>query len=62
MPAWVFVVVFIGFSLWALKTHSTVGGTQIAHDAHLGGAFGGALLTILMNPDVLPAFFTRIGF
>ncbi len=30
----------------------------IAHEGHLGGAIGGAALTILMRPDVILQFFT----
>ena len=61
MPAWVFAVVFVGFSLWAIMTKSKVGGVQIAHDAHLGGAFGGAIIAILHNPSLVSSFMGQIG-
>ena len=35
---------------------------RIAHEAHLGGALGGALITILVRPDALTLFLRQIGF
>ena len=61
MPAWVFAVAFVVFSLWAMRSKTPVGGAFIAHDAHLGGAFGGALITILLDSSVLNIFFSQIG-
>jgi len=61
MPAWVFAVVFVAFSIWAIVTKSSVGGTQIAHDAHLGGAFGGAIIAIVYDPNVVRLFLSQVG-
>ena len=61
MRAWIFVVVFVLFSVWAMRTKSEIGGSRIAHDAHLGGALGGALLTVIMDPSVVGSFLTKIG-
>lgn len=61
MPAWVFALVFVVFSIWAINTKSSIGGDQIAHDAHLGGAFGGALIAVLYDPSVIPSFLGQIG-
>lgn len=61
MPAWVFAVAFIVFSVWAIRTKSHVGGMRIAHDAHLGGAFGGSIITVLLDPRVVSAFIGQIG-
>ncbi|TDI72812.1 MAG: rhomboid family intramembrane serine protease [Bacteroidetes bacterium] len=61
MPAWVFAVAFVVFSVWAMRTKRPIGGAYIAHDAHLGGAFGGALIAIALDASVLSAFFSQIG-
>ena len=49
MPAWPLAVVFLSASIFALKPYS---GTMI-HDAHLGGAIVGLLLTPLVAPEIL---------
>jgi membrane associated rhomboid family serine protease len=61
MPAWVFAVAFVGFSIWAIRSKQPIGGAYIAHDAHLGGAFGGAVITIAMDSNVLNIFFGQLG-
>jgi membrane associated rhomboid family serine protease len=33
----------------------------IAHEAHLGGALGGLLLTILLKPEALSIFLGQVG-
>ena len=48
-PAWLMGVAFVGVSIFGIK--SQLG--NIGHEAHLGGAVIGVLLTILMRPDVL---------
>jgi len=35
---------------------------RIAHEAHLGGALGGLLLTILLEPRALEIFLRQLGF
>ncbi len=47
MPAWVFALVYIGFSMFGMRS----GKDNIGHEAHLGGALGGVLLTIAIVPD-----------
>ena len=57
MDMWLFAVLFVVISIYAMKKASegkNVGG--IAHEAHLGGALGGALLTILLEPGVIQIF------
>ncbi|MFT5142119.1 MAG: membrane associated rhomboid family serine protease [Rhodothermales bacterium] len=60
MPAWIFAVLFVGLSIAAMKKSGARGG--IAHEAHLGGALGGILITILLNPGVLGIFRGQMGF
>ncbi len=61
MPAWVFAIAFVGFSIYAMKKKFDGELGRIAHEAHLGGAIGGAFLTILFRPDVFVSFLDKIG-
>ena len=56
VPAIVFAFLFVGGSIYAIKTNRIMG---IAHEAHLGGALGGVILTILLEPRVLPSFLEK---
>lgn len=51
IPAWLYAIVFVIYSSVA-----TGSGDNIAHEAHIGGSAGGALLMILMEPGVLGHF------
>ena len=44
MPAYLFALLWIGFSVYGMK--SKLG--NIGHEAHLGGAVGGFLSTLLL--------------
>ncbi len=61
MPAIVFAILYIAASIYAAKsdTHSNWG--NIAHEAHLGGAIGGLLLTIILKPVSLLIFLSKIA-
>lgn len=62
IPAIVFAVAYVALSMYAMKKGregSMTGG--IAHEAHLGGALGGLLLTVLLEPRALGIFFGQIG-
>lgn len=57
IPAIVFAVGYVAGSIYAMKAakeRGQVGG--IAHEAHLGGALGGVILTILLEPRVVDIF------
>jgi membrane associated rhomboid family serine protease len=56
VPAWLYAIVFVAYSSVAAG-----GGDNIAHEAHLGGAVGGLVLTILMEPQALASFMDAIG-
>ena len=58
LPAIVFAALFVVGSLWAMKQGKLPG---IAHDGHLGGAIGGAVLTLLLEPAVLPLLMRQLG-
>lgn len=61
IPAWLFAVGFVVFSIMAMRKQDEAPG-GIAHEAHLGGAIGGLLLTILMEPAALEIFLGQMGF
>jgi membrane associated rhomboid family serine protease len=49
ISTWVFGLCFVVISIFGIKSQSD----NIGHDAHLGGAIVGVLLTIIMQPSVL---------
>ena len=48
--AFLFTILYIGYSVYAMKNVQD----NIGHEAHLGGAVGGIVVTILLNPSVIP--------
>lgn len=58
MPAILFAVLYVVGSIYAMQREGEPGsmGGGIAHEAHLGGAIGGLVLTILLEPRAIPAF------
>ena len=49
MPAILFAVLYVVVSIYAIGQDGRGMGAGIAHEAHLGGALGGVLLTILLD-------------
>lgn len=49
ISTWVFGLCFVVISIFGIKSQSD----NIGHDAHLGGAIVGVLLTIIMKPSIL---------
>lgn len=61
IPAFLFAVGFAAFSYWASNQPPKAGiFGRVAHEAHLGGALGGLVLTLLMEPRVLPGLLRQI--
>jgi membrane associated rhomboid family serine protease len=60
MPAWLFAVGFLGFSVYAMSRRGDPNMGGIAHEAHLGGALGGVLATLLVEPAALSIFLNQI--
>lgn len=60
IPAWLFAVGFLGFSVYAMRTRQNGAQGGIAHEAHLGGAIGGLVMTLLLEPSALSIFFRQI--
>ena len=61
IPAILYAVLFVLFSAYAMREGQEGAGSRIAHDAHLGGAVGGLVLTILLYPAVVRIFLSQIG-
>lgn len=46
IPAWIFGLLYVAFSMWGIKSKSD----NIGHEAHLGGALVGMGMAILIHP------------
>ncbi len=57
IPAVIFGFVYVVLSVYA----SNRGGGRIAHEAHLGGALGGVLATLLLAPGTGALFLAQLG-
>ncbi len=49
MPAWVYAILFILASIYGIGRNSD----NIGHDAHLGGALTGILISAILFPDIV---------
>lgn len=62
IPAWLFAIGYVALSMYAMRQGGEEGMTGgIAHEAHLGGALGGLLLTILLEPASVDIFLNQVG-
>ncbi len=61
MPAILFAVIYVVGSIYAMK-RSRKGGAmgRIAHEAHLGGAIGGLILTMIIDPQSIEIFLVQV--
>lgn len=57
IPGWIFGIGYIGFSIYGMMKN--VG--NIGHDAHMGGAIIGVLMTVIFAPQFLMANYLYIG-
>lgn len=61
IPAWLFAILFVAFSLFGMR--NKLG--NIGHDAHIGGALVGLAVTALQFPEIISQnpllFFSVIG-
>lgn len=55
IPGYIFAFLYLGYSIYGMKGRYD----NIGHTAHLGGAIGGLIFTLLIRPDL---FETRILF
>ena len=58
IPAFIYAVFYIGYSTFQVRDEARDG---IAHEAHLGGALAGLLLTVMFQPEVLQTFLAHFG-
>lgn len=56
MPAIVFAVLYTGYSIYAMKKIQD----NIGHEAHLAGALGGIVVTIIMYPQAVSRLFNML--
>lgn len=61
IPAWIFAFGFILFSAVAMRRKPSPQGGGIAHEAHLGGAVAGLLLTLLLQPSLVSVLMSKMG-
>ncbi len=57
MPAILFAVLYVALSVYASRRE--IG--RVAHEAHLGGAIGGLVLTLILYPASLGIFLEQLG-
>lgn len=62
IPAIIFAVGFVAISMMAMQNRGFNQTGGLAHEAHLGGAIGGVVITILLDPAALPMFLHQLGF
>lgn len=49
IPAWLFGIAYLGYSIYGMKSRSD----NVGHDAHIGGAVAGYVLTLAFFPHLL---------
>jgi membrane associated rhomboid family serine protease len=49
IPTWLFGLIFLGFSIYAIRSKRD----NVGHEAHLGGALAGIIMAILMVPSAV---------
>lgn len=57
IPAYIFGPLYVAYSYYMGKR----GGDNINHDAHLWGAIGGLLFTLMLRPAIFSRFLAQIG-
>ena len=64
IPIWaiIFAPVYVLGSVYAMQSESRGGLTGgIAHEAHVGGAVAGLLLTVLLEPQAIAIFLSAVS-
>jgi len=56
IPAVIFALMYLAYSHFSSKR----GGDHINHEAHLWGALAGVILTIILEPGIVPAFIAAV--
>ncbi len=58
IPAFIYGICYVGYSMFQVQGDARDG---IAHEAHLGGALAGLVITALFQPGVLGVFLRHFG-
>ena len=56
IPAIIFAVIYVAYSIWAEKRANN----RINHSAHLWGAAYGILMTMILDPRIIPHFISQL--
>ena len=56
VPAIIFAVLYVAYSIWSGKR----GNSNINHSAHLWGAAYGIVMTIILEPKLIPHFLNKL--
>lgn len=56
MPAFVFAILYVAYSIWAMRSRED----NIGHEAHLAGALGGVVATFIAAPTVVDRIFALL--
>ena len=56
VPAIIFAFLYVGYSIWSGKK----GNSNVNHSAHLWGAAYGVIMTIALEPRLLPRFIDKL--
>lgn len=62
IPAILFAIGFVALSLYAMRSRGPGQAGGLAHEAHLGGAIGGVVIALALEPALLPHFLQQLGF
>jgi membrane associated rhomboid family serine protease len=57
LPAFVFAILYVIYSVYSMRRRRD----NIGHEAHLAGALGGVITTLIAVPDVIPHLIALIG-
>ena len=57
VPAIIFAVLYVAYSIWSDKR----GNSNVNHSAHLWGAAYGVIVTIIIQPKILPHFLQQLS-
>ncbi|HRB57187.1 rhomboid family intramembrane serine protease [Acinetobacter johnsonii] len=56
VPAIIFAVLYVAYSIWSGKK----GNSNINHSAHLWGASYGVIMTLILEPRLIPHFLSKL--
>lgn len=56
VPAIIFAFLYVAYSIWSGKR----GNSNVNHSAHLWGAAYGVIMTIIIEPRLIPHFFNKL--